>query len=93
MNRTRYGRSEGKRGGRKRAEEGGCNGASEMYREERVRKGDSERGKFQGMYPREDTSQYTVRIHCSKLPTTRPLPLRLFYYEWQIVSRYRYSVL
>ena len=27
MNGTRHGRSEGKRGGRKRAEEGGCNGA------------------------------------------------------------------
>ena len=38
---------EGKRRGRKRAEEGGCNRVRERYREERVRKGDRE-GNFHG---------------------------------------------
>ena len=33
-----------------------------MYREERGRKGDREGGKLQGMYPGEDTGQYTVYI-------------------------------
>ena len=35
----------GERGGRKRAEEGGCNGARERYMEERWRKGDREIGR------------------------------------------------
>ena len=33
----------------------GCNGARELYREERGRKGDREEGKLQGIYPDEDT--------------------------------------
>ena len=52
----RHGQNEGKRGGSKRAEEGGSNGV----REERGRKGDREGGKLQGRYPEEDTGQYTV---------------------------------
>ena len=68
---------DGKRGGRKRAEEGGCNGVRERYREERVRKGDREGGKLPGMYPNEDTEQSTM--HCTKLPTTRPLRLRFWH--------------
>ena len=39
--------------------------------------GDREGRKIQGMYPDEDAGQYS--IHCSKLPTTRPLALRLLY--------------
>ena len=50
-------------GARERGEGGierGCNGARERYREERGRKGDRVGGKLQGMYPDEDTGQYTV---------------------------------
>ena len=50
---------------------------SERYREERVRKGDREGGKLPGMYSNEDIGQST--IHCTKLPTTRPLRLRLWH--------------
>ena len=45
------------RRGRKRAEDVGYNGAREMYREKRGRKGDGEGGKLQGMYPDENTGQ------------------------------------
>ena len=37
----------------------------------------------------EDTGQYTIQ--CTKLPTTRPLPLRHWYYKIKIVSRYSIS--
>ena len=64
--------------GRKRAEERRYNGARERYREERARReiGGRETS-LQGVYPDEDTGQYS--IHCSKLPTTRPVPLSLWY--------------
>ena len=61
----------GKRGGRKRAEEGGCNGTRERYREERGREG----GKLKGMYPDDDTGQYT--IYCTLLKTTHNVALVL----------------
>ena len=73
MNGTRHGWGEGKTGGRKRAEEGGCNGASERYREERERKGDREGGKLQRMYPDEDTGQYAVCI-AQNYPQRDPCP-------------------
>ena len=44
-----HGRSEGKGVGRKRADEGGCNGARKRYRDERGRKGDREGGTLQRM--------------------------------------------
>ena len=56
-----HGRSEGKRGGRKRAEEGGSNGARERRMGGAWRKRDREGGKLQGRYPEEDTSLYTVQ--------------------------------
>ena len=62
----RHERSDGKRGGRKRAEEEGSNGGGREQRsegEEQVehgRKGDREGGKLQGRHPEEDTGQCTV---------------------------------
>ena len=87
--RLRKGTSEtelGMDGARERGE-GGCTGARERYREERGRKGDREGGKLQGMYPDEDTGQYTVYI-AQKLPTKRPLSLRLWYFKYKILIRY-----
>ena len=50
-------------------------------REERGRKGAGEGGKLQGRYPEEDTGQYTVYSReRTEQPTTRSLPLRLWYY-------------
>ena len=45
------------RGGRKRADEGGSNGAREKRKGERGRKGDLEGGELQGIYPDEDNSR------------------------------------
>ena len=42
-------------------------------------------GKLQGRYPEKDTGQY---IHCTKQPTTRSLPLRLWCYKWKTVNEY-----
>ena len=42
-------------------EEGGCNGARKRYMEDRGSMGYREGGKLQGMYPDEDTGQYTVK--------------------------------
>ena len=80
----RHGGSEGKRGGRKRVEEGGSNMARERAaREERGRNGDKEGWKLQGRYHKEDTGQYTVYSReRTKQHTTRPLPLRLWYYGY-----------
>ena len=52
-------RGEGESGRRR---EGGCNGSRKRYREERGMNGDREGGNLQGMYPDEDTGQYTVCI-------------------------------
>ena len=84
------GTERGRDGAREREEGGtngggsdeGGNGAKVGAREERVRNGASERGKFQGRYPVEDTGQYTVySIQRTNQPTTRPLPLRLGCYK------------
>ena len=70
----------------KRAEEGGSDGTKERgrgEREERWRKGDKEGGKLQGRYPEEDTGLYTLySSERTKQHTTRPLPLRLWYYGY-----------
>ena len=52
-------------------------------REERGRKRDKEGSKLQGRYPEEDTGQYTLySSERTKQHTTRPLPLRLWYYGY-----------
>ena len=59
----------------------GATGRGRGEKEERGRKGDREVGKRQGRYPEEDTGQYTVYSReRTKQHTTRPLPLRLWYY-------------
>ena len=74
--------SGGEREQRREVEEQ-CRGA---IREDRRRKGDREGGKLQGRYPGEHWPIYNIQ--CTKLPTTRPLPLRHWYYKLKIVSRY-----
>ena len=67
----------------KRAEEGVSDGARGGEREEHGRKGDKEGRKLQGRYPEEDTGQYTLySSEPTKQHTTRPLPLRLWYYGY-----------
>ena len=58
----------------------------EQLREDRRSKGDREGGKLQGRYPGGHWPIYYIQ--CPKLHTTRPLPLRLWYYKLKIVSRY-----
>ena len=81
MNGTMHGRSEGKRGRRKRGKEEASGGereqrreVEEQLREDHRRKGDREKGKLQGRYPGGHWPIYNIQ--CTKLPTTRPLPLR-----------------
>ena len=46
-------------------------------------KGEREGGNLQGRYPEEDTGQYTLYSReRTKQHTTRPLPLRLWYYGY-----------
>ena len=52
-------------------------------RKECGRKGDTEGGKLQGRYSEDDTGQYTLYSReRTKQHTTRPLPLRLWYYGY-----------
>ena len=61
----------------------GATGRERGAREERGRNGDKEGWKLQGRYHKEDTGQYTVYSReRTKQHTTRPLPLRLWYYGY-----------
>ena len=84
------GARERREGGSEQRREGATERVSGA-REERGRKGDKEEGKLQGRYHEEDTDQYTV--YSAQNNTTRPLPLRLWYYKYQIVNGYINSVL
>ena len=73
-------------------------GGSERRREgqrgeggELVRKRAEEGGKLQGTYPEEDTGPYTV--YSAQNNTTEPLPLRPWYYKYNILNGYINSVL
>ena len=52
-------------------------GRGAIREDRRRRKGDREGGKFQGRYPGGHWPIYNIQ--CTKLPTTRPLPLRHWY--------------
>ena len=74
--REEEGRVEASRGEReqRREVEGQGSGA---IREDHRRKGDREGGKLQVRYPGGHWPIYNIQ--CTKLPTTRPLPLRHWY--------------
>ena len=61
-------------GGSERRREGATEGGRGAVREDRRMKGDREGGKLPGRYPGEHWPIYNIQ--CTKLPTTRPLPLR-----------------
>ena len=73
-------------GGSERRRERATERGRRAIREDRRRKRDREGGKLQGRYPGGHWPIYNIQ--CTKLPTTRPLPLIHWYYKLKIVSRY-----